>query len=109
VMRIERTATESMTWLPAMPAARGTEPRAACTVAFGSYAKRQNSRSRREKPLLKEVASQTPTERAPSPAKINRIPRPPVSTAVEISTAIPISTIATISRRRVFSVALIFS
>lgn len=58
VMRIARTATERTSCPQGSPIASGTEPIAACTVAFGRYAIIQKRRSFRLKGVpIRQIAT----------------------------------------------------
>ena len=62
VTRIPTTATESTIGPQDKPIAKGTEPIAACTVAFGKYAMMLKSRYRWESDVP-ETEKTTPMER----------------------------------------------
>ena len=77
-MIIAMTATESTILPHGNPAANGTEPIAACTVAFGRYAITQKALSFAERSVF-TVQSNTPKERKINATKIIAIAASPAS------------------------------
>ena len=78
VMIIAITATERTIFPHGSPAANGTEPIAACTVAFGRYAITQKALSFKVR-LVYTVQSHTPNDRKINAAKIMATAASPAS------------------------------
>ena len=75
-MMIAITATDSTIFPHASPEAKGTEPIAACTVAFGRYAITQKARSFHDR-FVFATQSNTPHVRKSNASKIMAIAASP--------------------------------
>ena len=91
VITIAITATDSTSVPQESPAARGTDPIAACTVAFGRYAIIQNTRSFHVS-FVPSMQMQTPTARNSKAAPIIKSAITPAFAIYRISTAAPTNT-----------------